>query len=66
MITPERPRACVSEDAGHAVVRVPAAGHLGVIEERCPGADLHVPHGFPYEDVMVPTAATCPLCRAAL
>lgn len=67
MITPERRFAVEQVEPGVGrVVRVPAAGHLGVIEERCPsshyedGKQRIVQHAASPVDVFAP----CPTCRA--
>lgn len=58
MITPERRLTVVTVVPGVArAVRVPAAGHLGVIEERCTDA-LH--------EKATEGGRPCPTCRAAV
>lgn len=67
MITPEPRITTVPVEPGvRRIVRVPAAGHLGVIEERCPsshyedGKQRIVQHAASPVDVFAP----CPTCRA--
>lgn len=58
MITPERRFAVVPVEPGVAcAVRVPAAGHLGVIEDRCDGVNDH--------ETVFSLGDRCPICRAA-
>lgn len=59
MITPE-PTATIDWDTPPWVIEVPAAGHLGVIEEECPalhGEDSLTENGIPFP---------CVLCGAAV